>query len=463
MTLTEEMLARGRWDIYEAGEDLLLVASDRISAFDVVLPTPIRAAGADRGLAVLVRGYQGPRPQPRDHRRPVEVPRRSTRPGTSWPAGRCWFGGPRSCPWSAWPAGISPGPGGRTTGEPAACGIRLPAGLVESERLPAAIFTPTTKAVTGHDEPLTFEEMTKLIGGDLSDRLRSLTLGLYAFAAERACSGGSCSPTPSSRFGFVDGELDAGRRGAHPGLVPVLAGRPVRRGRIAALVRQAVRPRLAGRKRLEPRPAPPDLPPGRGRADRVPLPGGVRADHRGAVRRLPEADGSRDVNPAGELTRAPRHPVPGGGGGDPQAGPPRPAGQGGGGAARPRLPQRVRGAGRQVDRPHGDAPTRRRPSPNCTRCASGSWPTRSSRIRGWYPSGWPSRRPGEVSGPLVGVVTFPGSLDDRDALRALAFMGGDPVPLWHGDPDLRGAKAVVLPGGSRMGTTSGPGPSPGSR
>ena len=52
------------------------------------------------------------------------------------------------------------------------CRIRLPAGLVESERLPAAIFTPTTKAVTGHDEPLTFEEMTKLIGGDLSDRLR---------------------------------------------------------------------------------------------------------------------------------------------------------------------------------------------------------------------------------------------------------------------------------------------------
>ena len=48
-----------------------------------------------------------------------------------------------------------------------------------------------------------------------------------------------------------------------------------------------------------------------------------------------------------------------------------------------------------------------------------------------------------MSGPQVGVVTFPGSLDDRDALRALAFMGGDPVPLWHGDPDLRGAKAVV--------------------
>jgi phosphoribosylformylglycinamidine synthase len=49
------------------------------------------------------------------------------------------------------------------------------------------------------------------------------------------------------------------------------------------------------------------------------------------------------------------------------------------------------------------------------------------------------------------VVTFPGSLDDRDALRAVAYMGGDPVPLWHGDPDLRGAQAVVLPGGFSYG------------
>ncbi len=56
-----------------------------------------------------------------------------------------------------------------------------------------------------------------------------------------------------------------------------------------------------------------------------------------------------------------------------------------------------------------------------------------------------------MSGPRVGVVTFPGSLDDRDALRAVAFMGGDAVPLWHGDADLGGAQAVVLPGGFSYG------------
>jgi phosphoribosylformylglycinamidine synthase I len=53
--------------------------------------------------------------------------------------------------------------------------------------------------------------------------------------------------------------------------------------------------------------------------------------------------------------------------------------------------------------------------------------------------------------PRVAVVTFPGSNDDRDALRAVALMGGDPVPAWHGDRDLQGADAVILPGGFSYG------------
>jgi phosphoribosylformylglycinamidine synthase subunit PurQ / glutaminase len=56
-----------------------------------------------------------------------------------------------------------------------------------------------------------------------------------------------------------------------------------------------------------------------------------------------------------------------------------------------------------------------------------------------------------VTGPRVAVVTFPGSLDDRDALRAVAVMGGEPVPVFHRDPDLRGADAVILPGGFSYG------------
>jgi phosphoribosylformylglycinamidine synthase subunit PurQ / glutaminase len=53
--------------------------------------------------------------------------------------------------------------------------------------------------------------------------------------------------------------------------------------------------------------------------------------------------------------------------------------------------------------------------------------------------------------PRVGVITFPGSLDDRDALRAVGVMGGEPLPLWHGDPHLSGADAVILPGGFSYG------------
>jgi len=53
--------------------------------------------------------------------------------------------------------------------------------------------------------------------------------------------------------------------------------------------------------------------------------------------------------------------------------------------------------------------------------------------------------------PRIGVITFPGSLDDGDALRAVAYMGGEPIPLWHADPDLHGVDAVILPGGFSYG------------
>lgn len=56
-----------------------------------------------------------------------------------------------------------------------------------------------------------------------------------------------------------------------------------------------------------------------------------------------------------------------------------------------------------------------------------------------------------MSAPRVGVITFPGSLDDRDALRAVAFMGGEGVPIWHADADLAGVEAVILPGGFSYG------------
>ena len=65
--------------------------------------------------------------------------------------------------------------------------------------------------------------------------------------------------------------------------------------------------------------------------------------------------------------------------------------------------------------------------------------------------------------PRVGVITFPGSLDDGDALRAVETMGGEPVALWHADADLHRVDAVILPGGFSSAITSGPVRSPASR
>ena len=66
---------------------------------------------------------------------------------------------------------------------------------------------------------------------------------------------------------------------------------------------------------------------------------------------------------------------------------------------------------------------------------------------------------GRLMGPKIGVVTFPGSLDDQDALRAIRLCGGEPVPLWHGNDTLDDVQAVILPAGSPMGTTCAAAPS----
>jgi len=78
------------------------------------------------------------------------------------------------------------------------CGIRLPSGLKESGVLPEPIFTPTTKAQTGHDEGLSFDGVVSMVGRDLATRLRDLTLGIYQKAARYAESKASSSPIRSS-------------------------------------------------------------------------------------------------------------------------------------------------------------------------------------------------------------------------------------------------------------------------
>jgi phosphoribosylaminoimidazole-succinocarboxamide synthase len=87
------------------------------------------------------------------------------------------------------------------------CGISLPPGLKESDRLPEPIFTPSTKAQTGHDENISFEAVVKIVGEELAERLRKLTLQVYFKAAQYAESRGVLIADTKFEFGLAGGEL----------------------------------------------------------------------------------------------------------------------------------------------------------------------------------------------------------------------------------------------------------------
>ena len=93
----------------------------------------------------------------------------------------------------------------RKTG--AVCGIPLPAGLKESDRLPEPIFTPSTKAETGHDENISFDKVVGLIGKDMAEKVRDTTLSLYTFARDYARDRGIIIADTKFEFGLRDGDL----------------------------------------------------------------------------------------------------------------------------------------------------------------------------------------------------------------------------------------------------------------
>jgi phosphoribosylaminoimidazole-succinocarboxamide synthase len=160
-------------------ERLLLTASDRISVFDVVLPTEI----PDKGRVLTgLSGFWFERTKQivpnhllaiRDDGRSMECKRLLMLPIECVVRGYLSGSG-----WKSY----------RETGE--VCGIALPDGLRESDKLPEPIFTPTTKATEGHDEALTAEQATDLVGQDRFDELRRISIELYELAAESAASKG---------------------------------------------------------------------------------------------------------------------------------------------------------------------------------------------------------------------------------------------------------------------------------
>lgn len=206
-----ELKLRGRGkvrDIYEIGDRLLIVATDRLSAFDVVLPTPIPDKGrvltqlsvfwfeklADvvphhvitasdftgelapyaeslRGRAMLVRKTEPA---------PIECVVRGYITGSGWKDYQ-------------------------KTGK--ICGIPLPAGLRESDRLPEPIFTPSTKATVGHDENISFEDAIKLVGRKLAEQLRDTSLEIYKRAVEHASARGIIIADTKFEFGLRGDQL----------------------------------------------------------------------------------------------------------------------------------------------------------------------------------------------------------------------------------------------------------------
>ena len=209
-----ERVARGKVrDVYAVGDDLLIVATDRISAFDCILPQGIPGKGrvltqmsifwfdflrdvtATHFLAADVDAY------------PAELrPYRSQLEGRSMLVKLADMV-PIECVARGYLAG-SGWKEYRASGT--VCGIPLPKGLQESSKLPEPIFTPATKAQTGHDENISFERMASIVGTDVSRQLRDLTLAIYARAATYAESRGIIIADTKFEFGFIDGKLVLG-------------------------------------------------------------------------------------------------------------------------------------------------------------------------------------------------------------------------------------------------------------
>jgi len=195
-------------DIYELGDRLLIVATDRLSAFDVVLPTPIPDKGRVltqlslfwfEKLADIVphhiisaKEFSGELAPYRDSLEGRAMLVRRTEPIPIECVVRGYLSG------SGWKEYQKTG---------AVCGIALPTNLRESDRLPEPIFTPSTKATTGHDENISFEETVSRVGRPLAESLRDTSLAIYRRAAEFAAARGIIIADTKFEFGLVGKQL----------------------------------------------------------------------------------------------------------------------------------------------------------------------------------------------------------------------------------------------------------------
>jgi phosphoribosylaminoimidazole-succinocarboxamide synthase len=197
-------------DIYDLGEHFLIVATDRLSAFDVVLPTPIANKGKvlTQMSAFWFDHFKDFVPNHVVSTRVEDYPK-ELHPFRNQIEGRSMLvRKAKVFPVECVARGFLTGSGLKDYNQTGSvCGITLPPGLRDSDRLPQPLFTPSTKAETGHDENISEEQAGKIIGQENIKRLKELTLSLYSRGVEYALTRGIIICDTKFEFGVIDGEI----------------------------------------------------------------------------------------------------------------------------------------------------------------------------------------------------------------------------------------------------------------
>lgn len=198
-------------DIYDAGENLLMVATDRISAFDFILPDeiPFKGEVLNRISAFWFDKFADIVPNHLVSIDPADFPEEFAE-YRDYLAGRAMLvKKAQTIPIECIVRGYLTGSGKKTYDENGTvCGIQLPEGLTEASKLPGPLFTPSTKAAIGdHDENISFERCCEIVGEDIAAQIRDLSLKIYKAAAEYAATRGIIIADTKFEFGVIDGKV----------------------------------------------------------------------------------------------------------------------------------------------------------------------------------------------------------------------------------------------------------------
>lgn len=198
-------------DIYDAGENLLMVATDRISAFDFILPDeiPFKGEVLNRISAFWFDKFADIVPNHLVSIDPADFPEEFAE-YRDYLAGRAMLvKKAQTIPIECIVRGYLTGSGKKTYDENGTvCGIQLPEGLTEASKLPEPLFTPSTKAEIGdHDENISFVRCCEIVGEDIATQIRDLSLKIYKAAAEYAATRGIIIADTKFEFGVIDGKV----------------------------------------------------------------------------------------------------------------------------------------------------------------------------------------------------------------------------------------------------------------